>query len=216
MPGVVFKIKPPTRVAQKAPRAQEVQTAPSELELQTALPEEREPPAAPPVDTVRTQLLEGMISGAHPAREAEIAPISEGSAIEEAVFGDTTAQASGDIAAYAYREVVGGSFHQGYFSPAWNNNAFKYLSIDGLRYSQSIIVNQAVNPGDDAIFFLTEDGSLGISLEETFEMEVTFYPPNESGHETFEPFDIVVVNRESEAVCREHVAKRMQKYKVAK
>jgi hypothetical protein len=199
MPGAVFKIKPPTRtvqVAQKAPRAQKS-------------------PAVPPADTVRTELLAGMVSGAHPSQGSPATPPSEGPEIEEVASGDTTAQKSGDIAGYAYREIGVSSFHQAYFSPAWNNNAFKYLSIDGLRYSQSIIMNQAVDP-EASIFFLAEDGSLGIPLEEAFEMEVTFYPPNEPGHETFDPFDIVVVNRKNEVVCREHVAKRMQKYKIAR
>ena len=130
--------------------------------------------------------------------------------------GDTVEIAPGDAAEVAYRDIRKGYIYQAYLSSGWNNNAFKYLSMDGLRYSHSIIINYVTDPNNDSIFFLNEDGSLGIALERNFEIEITFYPPDQPGHETFNPFKIVIVNQENEAVHRVDVTKRMKKYKIAR
>jgi len=117
---------------------------------------------------------------------------------------------------YAYKKTNVSSFHQAYFSPEWNNNAFKYLSVDGQRFSMGVINSYLNDPNNNSIFTLNSDGGLIVSLSEHFEMRIAFYPPNKPGHETFHPFKVIIVNTKNTVVDRENISGRMKKYKITK
>ncbi|MBN2707142.1 MAG: hypothetical protein JXR89_11965 [Deltaproteobacteria bacterium] len=106
------------------------------------------------------------------------------------------------------------SFYQAYLTREWDSSAFKYLSIDGLRYSRGIIINHVNAPNNDSIFFMGKNGDLGIELHEHFDLEIAFYPPTESNHEDFKPFRVIVIDRDSEIVESGNVSGRMKKYRL--
>lgn len=108
------------------------------------------------------------------------------------------------------------SFYQAYLSPEWNNSSFKYVSIDGLRYSRGIILNHVNDPNNDSIFFKKEGGGLCVELKEHFDLEIAFYSPDEKGHEVFKPFQVIVVNRKNEVAESQEITSRMKKYTISR
>ena len=120
------------------------------------------------------------------------------------------------LSVYAYRETAHGSFHQAYLTPSWNSHNLQFLAIDGNRYPYSIILSYVSDQSNESLLSLTEDGSLLIALDEHFELEIAVYPPDAPGHEIYDPFDIVIVNRESRIVHRESIAKRTKRYKIVR
>jgi len=117
---------------------------------------------------------------------------------------------------YTYCKSPRNSFYQAYLSPEWNNNAFKYISIDGLRYSLGIIINYVNDPKNDTIFFLRDDKGLGVELNKHFELEIAFYPPDKKDHEEFKPFKVIIINRDDEVAQSEEINSRMKKYRISK
>jgi len=117
---------------------------------------------------------------------------------------------------YTYCKSPRNSFYQAYLSPEWNNSAFKFISIDGLRYSRGIILNYVNDPNNDTIFFLKEGGGLGVELSKHFDIEIAFYPPDEKNHEEFKPFKVIVINKDDEITQSEEITGRMKKFKITR
>ena len=117
---------------------------------------------------------------------------------------------------YTYCKSPRNSFYQAYLSPEWNHNAFKFISINGLRYSRRIILNYVNDPKNDTIFFLKEDKGLGVELNEHFDIEIAFYPPDKKDHEEFKPFKVIVINRDDEVKQSEEIISRMKKYRISR
>lgn len=117
---------------------------------------------------------------------------------------------------YTYCKSPRNSFYQAYLSPEWNNTSFKYIAIDGLRYSRGIILNHVNSQNNDSIFFLKEGGGLGVELNKHFEIEIAFYPPSEQDHDLFKPFKVIVINRDDEVTLSEEITSRMKKYRITR
>ncbi len=117
---------------------------------------------------------------------------------------------------FTYIKTKVDSLYQAYLGPDWSNNAFKYLSIDGNRYSYGIIMSYVNDINNSSIFFLNRDGGLVVALEKQFDMEVAFYPPDKTGHETFKPFKILIVSKDGKIVKKEYVTVRMKRYKMSR
>lgn len=117
---------------------------------------------------------------------------------------------------FTYIKTKVDSLYQAYLGPDWSNNAFKYLSIDGNRYSYGIIMSYVNDINNSSIFSLNRDGGLVVALEKQFDMEVAFYPPDKTGHETFKPFKILIVSKDGKIVKKEYVTVRMKRYKMSR
>jgi len=72
------------------------------------------------------------------------------------------------------------------------------------------------DPKNDSIFFLREDKGLGVELNEHFELEIAFYPPDKKDHEEFKPFKVIIINRDDEVAQSEEINSRMKKYRISK
>ena len=117
---------------------------------------------------------------------------------------------------FRYIKTKVDSVYQAYLGPDWSNNAFKYLSIDGNRYSYGVIMSYVNDINNNSIFFLNSDGGLVVGLEKQFDIEIAFYPPDKNGHETFKPFKILIVSKDNKIEKREYITNRTNKYKISK
>lgn len=106
--------------------------------------------------------------------------------------------------------------HEANLSATWDNNAFKYLSIDGDRYTYEVIQDYIEDPGSDSLIRLDSKGELHVALGESFELEIAFYPPNTAGHETFEPFQLTILNQKNKIVHKEKINNRIQVYTLSR
>ncbi|MBN2398090.1 MAG: hypothetical protein JXI32_06890, partial [Deltaproteobacteria bacterium] len=171
-------------VSEKAKQLQEKMTAGSASKGEETTPPPKESAAPPPkkTDTVSHKKS--------PTRE----PLKK-----------STPSAPAHVASpgYTYCKSPRNSFYQAYLSPEWNNTSFKYIAIDGLRYSRGIILNHVNNPNNDSIFFLKEGGGLGVELNKHFDIEIAFYPPDKQSNDLFKPFKIIVINRDDEVTLSE-------------
>ncbi len=95
----------------------------------------------------------------------------------------------------------------------WNRNGFRFLSLNGSRYSRKILLKQA--KAEDSRFSLDGDGSLVIRLMNHFEIELAFYPPTEQGHEQFEPFFLDVYNSKQKIISHQKITSRMKVYRAS-
>ncbi len=95
----------------------------------------------------------------------------------------------------------------------WNRNGFRFLSLNGSRYSRKILLKQARS--EDNQFSLGKDGSLVIRLMNGFEIELAFYPPTEQGHEEFEPFSLDVYNCKQKIISHQKIVSRMKVYRAS-
>ncbi|MCF6290900.1 MAG: hypothetical protein L3J03_07900 [Desulfobacterales bacterium] len=77
-------------------------------------------------------------------------------------------------------------------------------------------MNYAKDPKNNSIFFLKPGGGLGIELNEHYDIEVAFYPPDEKGHEVFKQFKIYILDGNGEIVQTEEVTGRMKKYRITR
>ncbi|MCP4752339.1 MAG: hypothetical protein GY866_15710 [Proteobacteria bacterium] len=108
------------------------------------------------------------------------------------------------------------SYHQAQLGAGWQNPAFKYLSIDGFRYTYAVILNYLSEPDDDSIFGMSKAGKLLVALERKFEMEIAFYPPNTEGHKRFKEFDVIITGRKNKILHQEKILNRMRVYTISK
>lgn len=95
----------------------------------------------------------------------------------------------------------------------WNKNGFRFLSLNGSRYSRRILLKQAKS--EDSKFSLAKDGSLIIRLRKGFDIELAFYPPTAEGHEEFEPFFLDVYNRKQKIISHQKITSRMKVYRAS-
>ncbi|MBN2705615.1 MAG: hypothetical protein JXR89_04150 [Deltaproteobacteria bacterium] len=128
--------------------------------------------------------------------------------------GAVTAAPAAKPLTFAFCKKQSKSFYQAYLTSAWDSSAFKYISIDGLRYSRGIIMSHVDGANSDTIFFLKKSGELGVELNEHFDLEIDFYPPSADKHEEFKPFKVVVVNRDNKIIDSGEVVGRMKKFRL--
>ncbi|MCP4754798.1 MAG: hypothetical protein GY866_28310 [Proteobacteria bacterium] len=95
-------------------------------------------------------------------------------------------------------------------SPDWDNSAFKFLSVDGTRYTYTDI-KEEVQLGD-SLFRLNEKGQLFIGLGKKYEVEFGFYDIGTSDHDQFKAFDATVIDREFEVVETKNISNRINVY----
>lgn len=117
---------------------------------------------------------------------------------------------------YTYCKSPRNSFYQAYLSEEWNNSAFKFISIDGLRYSRGFILNYVYDPNNDTVFFLKEGVGLGVELNKHFDLEIAFYPPDKKDHQEFKPFKVIVINRDDEVTQSEEITSRMKNFRITR
>jgi hypothetical protein len=117
---------------------------------------------------------------------------------------------------YTYWKNPRNSFCQAYLSQEWNNNAFKFISIDGLRYSHGMIINYVNDPKNDSMFFLKKDEGLGVELNEHFDIEIAFYPPNKKDHEEFKPFKVIVIRKDNVIIQSKTIISRMKRFRMTR
>ncbi len=103
------------------------------------------------------------------------------------------------------------STYQVRLTPGWNKNGFRFLSLNGSRYSRKILLKQA--KAEDSRFSLNKDGSLIIRLMNNFEIELAFYPPTSEGHEDFSPFFLDVYDSKMKIVSHQKIISRMKVYR---
>jgi hypothetical protein len=108
------------------------------------------------------------------------------------------------------------AFYQAQLSKGWNNRALKYISIDGNRYSSTIIMSYVTEPDNSSIFNLMADGTLVIAMGKQFDMEIAFYPPTKHGHKEFKQFQLVIIDRKNKVLYQQPIKNRMKKYKFLK
>lgn len=142
--------------------------------------------------------------------------IAAGCSLLDKLNKDQTPQKKPKPSEFTYIKTKVDSLYQAYLGPDWSNNAFKYLSIDGNRYSYGVIMIYVNDINNNSIFSLNRDGGLVVALEKQFDMEVAFYPPDKTGHETFKPFKILIVSKDGKIVKKEYVTVRMKRYKISR
>jgi len=104
------------------------------------------------------------------------------------------------------------TIYQVRLSPEWNSNGFRFLSLNGSRYSRKIVLKQAKSGGSQ--FLLKKDGALIINLMNDFDIELAFYPPTNKGHEQFKPFTLEVYNDKRKVISQQNVSSRMKVYRI--
>lgn len=99
-------------------------------------------------------------------------------------------------------------------SPTWDNSAFKYIAIDGEIFTYEVIKEEIQDR--NSIFHLNKKGQLFLNLEKKYEIEFGFYDIGTHRHDTFNAFEIEIINQDLEVIELKKILNRIDQYTISR